>query len=425
MTNNTLHQLLAESTTSVDSAAGRPALLALTRATTNLIYQDLVAIQPTSQPNAALYGVKYLNPNGQLSFLTGATYSGQIGTADRLTIPDMTVGMTLNKGDLFKFQDVVFKALKDDPFAGTTETELDLILSEAVADSAVRMVPDAAETSKFEAAEPDIAEAKFEIRKWQSLVRSRKFKTSLSVELAQDLNANGFEPSNLIEDILATQMAEEINKDVMQSMITVSHRFKVAGVSPKGVLDLSSTTKSSVETARELYRYICEMNAHLQKTTSYSATFVQASARVAALLTSSGWMEKLDDQPEAAYGVLKNGLVLYVDANNPIEYVIVGVKAEYGEEEVIGSLFYAPYVEGLSYEADTVDHIGAYKIITDPDSLQPSIALLVRYALSVNPYTMGLTDAEAKVIDASDFDNFIGKSQMSVMLGVKLPPLVN
>ena len=425
MTNNTLHQLLAESTTSVDSATGRPALLALTRATTNLIYQDLVAIQPTSQPNAALYGVKYLNPNGQLSFLTGATYSGQIGTADRLTIPDMTVGMTLNKGDLFKFQDVVFKALKDDPFAGTTETELDLILSEAVADSAVRMVPDAAETSKFEAAEPDIAEAKFEIRKWQSLVKSRKFKTSLSVELAQDLNANGFEPSNLIEDILATQMAEEINKDVMQSMITVSHRFKVAGVSPKGVLDLSSTTKSSVETARELYRYICEMNAHLQKTTSYSATFVQASARVAALLTSSGWMEKLDDQPEAAYGVLKNGLVLYVDANNPIEYVIVGVKAEYGEEEVIGSLFYAPYVEGLSYEADTVDHIGAYKIITDPDSLQPSIALLVRYALSVNPYTMGLSDAEAKVIDASDFDNFIGKSQMSVMLGVKLPPLIN
>jgi hypothetical protein len=36
---------------------------------------------------------------------------------------------------------------------------------------------------------------------------------------------------------------------------------------------------------------------------------------------------------------------------------------------------------------------------------------------------MGLNDEEARVIDASDIDNFAGRSQMSVLLGVKLPKL--
>jgi hypothetical protein len=44
----------------------------------------------------------------------------------------------------------------------------------------------------------------------------------------------------MLEDILATQMAEEVNKDVLQSLVTVSSRFKVNGVSDKGVLDLST-----------------------------------------------------------------------------------------------------------------------------------------------------------------------------------------
>ncbi|ADJ19495.1 gp24 head vertex protein [Acinetobacter phage 133] len=418
-----IHNLIRESMGSVDVEKGRPSLLALTRATTKLIYTDLVAIQPTDSNVAALFGVKYLNPNDELSFITGATYSGAIGTEARKTLPDMTVGMTLAKGDYFKYQDVVLKALVDNPFAGTTETDLFDILSEAIAGSAVRMVPDAAETSHFEVDKPDIAEAGFTIDKWTAPAKTRKLQTQITVELAQDLNSNGFEPSDMLEDILATQMAEEINKDVMQSMITVSKRFKVKGISDKGVLDLS-VVGSSVEQARDLFRYICEMNADIQRNTSYSATFVQASSRVAALLTSSGWMQKKDDQPESAYGVLNNGLVLYCDNNSPVEYVIVGVKDEFGDAETIGSLFYAPYVDGLSEEADIVDHIGAYKVLRDPASLQPKIMLQVRYALCVNPYTMGLDDPTARNIDASNMDNFAGQSQMSVLLGVKLPKLV-
>lgn len=418
-------QLIKESTTSISAVDGRPALLALTRATTKLIYQDLVAIQPTTQSVAALYGVKYLNPNDKLSFVTGATYSGEFGTKERETLTEITM-MTLSgkvKGDYFLYDDVVFKVLIDDPFAGTTETELSYVISEAVAAATIRLVPDSAPTEQFERGDVEISEAGFEISKWQAKARTRKLKTTLTVELAQDLEANGFKTPEMIDDLLATQMAEEINKDVMQSLITVSRRFNVQGVSNKGVLDLSATG-SSVEQARTAYRFICEMNASIQKATSYSATYVVASSRVAALLASTGWLEIKDNQPESAFGILMNGLVLYCDNNSPVEYVIVGVKDYYGPEEMIGSLFYAPYISKDADITDPVDHVGAYTILNDSSSLQPSVALMIRYALCVNPYTMGISDEDARVIDAADMDNFSGKSEMSVLLGFKLPKLV-
>ena len=420
-----VNQLLKESATSVAAVDGRPALLALTRATTKLIYQDLVAIQPTTQQTAALYGVKYLNPNKELSFVTGATYSGQFGVEERKSLDklDMSNLGSRVKGSYFLFEDVVCKVLIDDPFSGTTETEINYVISEAIAASTIRLVPDAAPTEQFESSDVEISEAAFEISKWQASCRTRKFKTSLSVELAQDLEANGFKAPDMIDDILATQMAEEINKDVIQSLITVSRRFKVKGVSDKGVLDLSSTTVSSVEQARTVYRYICEMNASIQRATSYSATYVLASSRVAALLAASGWLEILDDQSDSAYGVLKNGLVVYCDNNSPAEYVIVGVKDNYGPEEMIGSLFYSPYISHMAKTSDPVDHVGAYTIVNDSMSLQPTISLMVRYALCVNPYTMGIEDPEARLIDASDMDNFSGRSEMSVLLGIKLSKL--
>lgn len=416
--------LINESTTTADNSNGRPSLLAITRATTQLIYQDLVATQPTSQPLAALYGLKYLNPLGKLSFVTGATFSGAIGTQERKTIPELSTANKdgFVKGDYFTFDDVVFKALSDDPFAGSTETELFDLVSEANAASTIRMVPDAANTEHFESPNSEISEAGFEIRKWQSQTKSRKFKTEVTHELLQDMDSNGFNSKEMIYDLLATQMAEEVNKDILQSLVTVSRRFKVDGVSPKGVLDLS-VKGSSVEQARELYRYMCEMNASIQRNTSYSATYAVASSRVAAVLASSGWLTVKDDQPDSAYGVLNNGIVLYCDNNSPIDYVVVGVKANYGEDELIGSLFYAPYSNGLGPDADPTDHVGAYTVLNDSHNMQPKIALMLRYALCVNPYTMGIDDAQAKVIDTSNMDNFAGQSDMSMLLGVKLPKL--
>lgn len=421
-----IDKLIHESTLSGDNSVARPDLLSYTQATNKRIFKALVAEQKTTQPIAALYGVRILNPNKKMTYLGGATYAGEIGLMDRENIHQLAnVSESFSAGDLFMFEDVVFKVLEDNPFDGTAETELDDAVSEAIAAGHIRMYSDAAETSKFEEGYPEIAEAGFRIDKWQTNVKSRKLKTSLTVELAQDLEANGFDAPDFIENVLAIQMAEEINKDVLQSLITVSSRFKVHGVSDKGVLDLTTPQfDNAQDRARTLYYYMCEMNSHVQKQTSFAGTYAVASSRCAAILAASGWVEKKEDQDELAYGVLKNGLPLYADVNSPCDYVIVGVNADMGKGQTVASLYYAPYTEGLDSVDDEGDtSVGEFKVIVDPESMQPTIALLARYALTANPYTVAKDDAEARIIDGADMDKMANQSKLSSYLGVKLPPL--
>lgn len=420
-----INELLRESTTTTSNSLGRPNLVALTRATTKLIYRDIIAEQRTNQPIAALYGVKYLTPDNEFSFQTGAVYGGEVGSKDRETIPELTdKSQAIAKGAYFKYQNVVYKALQASPLATTSATVLADALQEGLVSLTCRLVPDAAHTEKFEAGDVEISNAVFQVNKWNAPVKSRKLKTALTVELAQDMESNGFDAPAFLEDLLATVMADEINKDVLQSLITVSKRYKVTGVSDNGIIDL--TYDSAPESARKLYEMVCEMNSEIQKTTSYSGTFVVASSRVAAMLAGSGWLKhKPEDEawlPETAYGYLINGLPVFCDVNSPLDYVTVGVKENYGGNEVVGSIFYAPYTEGL--DLDDQEHVGAYKVIVDPDSLQPAISLMVRYALSANPYTVAKDDKEARVIDATNMDLMAGQSNMSYLLGVKLPPII-
>ncbi|QOI66672.1 capsid vertex protein [Erwinia phage FBB1] len=419
-----INNLLRESTLSTSNSIPRPDLVALTRATTQLVYSDIVAVQPTTQPVAALYGIKYLNPHGDLTFNAGATYAGAAGEVERKAYPELTEQNfdTFNAGDFFVFQDIVYKVLKDKPLGTTSGDLLDLVQL-GIVSLTIRLYSDAADTAKFEKDDVEIVEASFKINKWQANVKSRKLKTTLTVELAQDLEANGFDAPNFLEDLLATEMAEDINKDILQSLITVSSRYKVVGVTEDGILDISSYERAP-EAGRLLYQMMCEMNSHIQRTTSYSGTYVVASTRVAAILASSGFMKFTGDADNNnAYGNLKNGLPLFCDTNTPFDYMTVGVKATFGEAETVGSLFYAPYSEGLDLEEK--EHVGTFKIINDPESLQPQIALMVRYALSANPYTVAKDDKEARVIDGSDMDKMAGCSDMSVLIGVKLPKLLN
>ncbi len=421
-----INALIHESTLTAANQVARPNLLSYTQATNKRIFKALVAEQKTTQPVAALYGVRVLNPDDKMTYLGGATFAGQIGMFERKNIPEFT-----NKdeayavGDMFQFESVVFKVLEASPFAGTLETDLGEVISEAIAAGHIRMMSDAAFTDKFEKGHPEIAEAGFRIDKWQTEVKSRKLKTSLTVELAQDLEANGFDATDFIDNILGIQMAEEINKDVLQSLITVSSRFKVQGVSEKGVLNLTDPKYDNAQDrARTLYYYMCEMNSAVQRQTSFAGTYAVASSRCAAILAASGWVEKKEGQDELAYGVLKNGLPLYADMNSPCDYVIVGVNADMGEGQTVASLYYAPYTEGLSEVDDEGDtSVGEFKVIVDPESLQPTVALLARYALTANPYTVAKDDKEARIIDGADMDKMANQSQLSSYLGVKLPPL--
>ena len=86
-----INELLRESTISTSNQIGRPNLVALTRATTKLIYSDIVATQRTTQPMAAFYGIKYLNQDNEFTWRTGATYAGEAGFVDRKSLYYPTV----------------------------------------------------------------------------------------------------------------------------------------------------------------------------------------------------------------------------------------------------------------------------------------------------------------------------------------------
>lgn len=406
---HTFTELLRESTSSVANQNARPQLLSLTRAVNNLIFSDLVAIQPTEQPICALFGLRYLNRDGQMTYRTAATYGGAAG--NRNGIEEFSKDKEYQAGDHFVYGDVVYEVITTGMIDATASTPEEAIFKGVMANK-IRFYSDCAETSYFEDANTEISETNFNFDKWQVNVGSRKLKTDFTMELMQDLEANQINSDNSIIDLLATVASEEINKDIMQKLITVSTRYKIKGITPDGVLSLAGV-QDAPKQARELYRYACEMSNQMLRTSSFAGTYVLASSRVVGLLQSTGWMEESDNA--LSEGRLHCGLEVYADTVTPFDYMLVGCKHMIGDMESVGSLFYSPYTES--------DGAGAYKSVIDPNSFQHKVAIMNRYALSVNPYTSKVDQEENQTIKGDEWGKLAGRSEMSYILGIELPPL--
>lgn len=404
-------------TTSINVNTARPELVSLTRAVNNLIYHELVAVQESSLPTATLYGVRYRNPNGDMTFSSAATYSGRI--SGRSQIPDAVISTAYAKGDLFKHptNDVVYEVVSPVTLS-SLDSDLDTAIFKAVFACNIRIVSEAADTSKYETS-TDISSTSFQMDRWNIPMRSRKFKTEMTVELMQDLEANQFEADGVIEDILGTVASEEVNKDIIQTLVTVSKRYNVNGIINDGIFDATTayTATDAPALGRFLYQIACEMGQEMNKTTSFDATYVLCTARVVGLLGASGWLHETDETHPLATGRLNNGYFVYADTNSPFDYMLVGCKYDLGEMDHVGSLFFSPYEEA--------DEAGSIRISTDPASLQPKIAILMRYGLSVNPYTVENDDNPERLVKGDDWINLAGKSRMSQIIGIKLPELGN
>lgn len=403
------HELLRESTTSAANSVARPQLQSLTRAVNNLIFTDLVAIQPTEQPVCALFGLRYLNRDGQMTYRTAATYGGAAGSRDG--IEDFQKDKEYQAGEYFKFNDVVYEVISEGSVGENLATSEEAIFK-GVMSNKIRFFSDCAPIDYFEDVNTEISTTDLDFDKWQVNIGSRKLKTEFTTELMQDLEANQINSENSVLDLLATVASEEINKDIIQKLITVSTRYKVKSITPDGVLSLVNVQEAPVQ-ARELYRYACEMSNQMLRTSSFSGTYVLASSRVVGLLQSSGWMEETDNA--LSEGRLRCGLEVYADTVTPFDYMIVGCKHMIGDMESIGSLFYSPYTEA--------DGAGAYKSVIDPNSFNHKVAIMNRYALSVNPYTVKANQDTNQPIKGDEWSKLAGRSEMSYMLGIELPPL--
>lgn len=407
MSNNILTELLHESTT-VDAVANpRPQLVALTRAINALIYKDLVATQATKSPISTLFGVRYLNQSNEMTFRTPATYGGMYGDRADVTL-ELSVGNTkFNGGDVFKYQNVIYQAISDvdlADFGGGDDIDAQLGISQML--NKVRIMSDAGKTSDMEYIEP--SEASLKIDRWKIEARTRKLKSSVTEEFLKDITASGFNGEDVIRDMLAVEISDEINKDIMHKLQTVSTRHESAGLE-HGIYSAASASDDPTK-GRTLYRIVCEMARAIHADTAFEATYVLCSPKVAALLSSSGWL-KGDTQMKNLYtGVLVDGLRVYVDPVSKFDYVIVGTKQSSGDLENVGSLFYTPYLE--------VDDVGASMIQTlDPKSLQPNYMTMTRYGLSVNPYTTKDGDNE-QIHQGDDWNSVAGKSKYSRFCGV-------
>ncbi|QBX32855.1 precursor of head vertex subunit [Aeromonas phage Asfd_1] len=404
-----IHQLLSESTTTAANSQGRPALVGLTRSVNALIYSELVAIQETTQPTSTLFGVRYRNPNGDMAFQSMATYGGLVGSRDGIT---QAAAGPYVKGDIFQDTDtVVYEVLKDFTLAVTVPGTLEDAIYEAVIVGDIRIKSESAPSQYFEQGS-DIVQTDFQFDRWNAEVKSRKLKSDVTVELMQDLEANKMDAPSVVEDVLATMISEDINKDIIQTLGTVSTRFMMGDMT-KPILDLTTAT-DAVIIGRTLYQYVCEMKGQMQRQTSFDATYALCSVRVGALLSASGWLKPSSDP--LADGELYNGMKVYVDAYSSFDYVVVGCKHEMNDIEHVGSLFFSPYVES--------DNLGSYKIVNDADSLQPHLCMMIRYGLSVNPYATGLGESDKRLTRGDDWSKLAGQSRLSYMLGVKLPKII-
>ena len=410
-----LNSLIAESTISASSPNGRPNLLDFTRSVNNLIYTDLVAVQPTNMPVSALYGLRYMNANNDMSYTTGATYSGEYGD-QHSTTPVVTAG-SYQPGTLIKLDDVLYQVIN--PIT-ITNVNIDVYTSAMKGD--IRIASESAPTSKFETANSIIQEANFKIDKWQADVKTRKLKTEITLETLQDLDAAGADAQKVIKDFLVTMISEEINKDIIQRLITVSKRWKVKGLSENGYIDYSAGTDdiTSDMFSYRLTRIVSEMAASATRRTGFNPNYVLASSRVGAILQAAG-IKQTPGQKSPGF-LTKLGMNLYIDTTCPFDYVIVGVKQDTDDKnekmEAIGSLVYSPFLQD--------DMAGVIQVVKDPDSLQDNIAIMTRYSLSVNPYATTQDDFnDIRITKGDDWKNLVGRSDMSMFLGIILPEYLN
>lgn len=414
-------KLISESSTTAGNVDGRPELETLTRAIHESVFYDLVAVQETNQPIAVLFGVRHLNPAGKMTFGEQSNYSGKYGS--RKDIEEITASTTFVKGNAYAYNDVVYVALEDATITKYPGASLQDSVDLCVMNLVIRYAGEAAPVGKFETQDDIIQEIDFEIDKWTCRVRSRKLKTDITIEVMQDMGASQFDADATVNDVLATVTGEEINKDVFQALITVSKRHELHGIDAKnGIIDLSDITdiKTRYEQGRFLYHVASEMAAEISRTTTYAGTYIVCSARVAAMLDASGWLNAPDREKSRAFGILKNGLHVYVDNYTSFDYMVVGCKHTLNDIEHVGSLFFSPFTEN--------DKLGAYKICVDPSSLQNKVLMLTRYALSVNPYTSDIPyskDTRERDVNADDFSALAGKSLMSRFVGIKLPKAIN
>lgn len=418
-----IQKLIKESTQTGSIANARPSLISVTGKADNIIFSDLVATQVTKTPNAAVYGLSVYNTGLKGSDIKKAdiyhdpgTSTGSIGITQGYKLNEYDASKAYKAGDQFKVEDkgLFFEVCSDVTFSTLDGTDDYEKLMTGITEAKARVLTDAIPYGQD--TRDEIAGIDFTLRKWDLDIESRKLKVDISNELIDDMRGNNLNSDALTDDIIASAIAMDINKDIIQKLINVSNRYSDEFFVKDGVGDLSAIT-TMVEKSRALYSMICLASGRVYQKTTYSATYVICSPTVFGILQGSGWvkpaMNEGDDEVVNATlsGVMNNGMKIYVDRFPMFEYFVVGCKHEREGLESVGSLYYSPYTEN--------DGAGFLTIVSPPSDFQPRIGVMVRYALSINNIYSNLTEEERKTVKANEWNKLMGKSEASQFVRIK------
>lgn len=417
---NILENLLVEQTKTGNVANTRPFLVQLQKTVAQRVFRDMVAIQETYNPQAQIFGLKYLTNNNKTVHDNSITVTGVQQEGSIASLPQLSQGLSITKDKVYrsKDSDAVYIAIKQTQLP--TESNEELLILKQVINGSIRLYQDAANVDYHENRVPE--EAKFEIGKWVVPCRTRKISMNVTQELVQDLEQNNLDSAAIIEDTLAQILVNEVNKDIISKLITVSTRFH----NPKlgitdGFVDLSTRNDPLWQIGRDINALIGAAAAKMLTDTTYSATYVVVSPDVYGLLCGAGLVVfNQESEMTRSHGYLKSGLKIYIDTYSKFDYFMVGCKHNMDifededdtdndthNENLIGSLYYCPYLE---------EDGNSIYVTRDSQNMQNNILLQTRYALSVNPFTI---DNE-KVNIGDDWNNLVGKSKLSVITGIKL-----
>lgn len=431
MRNNTILNKLNEESLSLERSPNEPVLntnaytIALYNTITNLIFNDIVNVGTTRTKVANIFCWESLDADGNVIQNTPATYSGKFGTLERGILKDSGMIYPTKKdykaGEYFLFEEVVYQAIIDNPFASATGDDAEGVMI-AIFDNAIRYV---SEASNREGAVPP--ETSVRLRSWRGNVGSRRTTLEITSEASQDLGRvlNEDTEDKVIETI-ATVIAEDINKDVIHTLMNVSKRYKVVeGLTEKNYVDLSKSKEKQFVIGRELYAIVEDMIAQVTLETKHTPNYVITSPRIAGLINSSNMSNAVDKSSTSMKDkfILNDGTSMRVDVSAKFDYIIVGVNSLNAS-----SLYLSNFVQDVKIIDDAKKvssmELGTYTIVRalDTKTMSDRYLCLSRYALIAPPYNFSDTDdKDAGLLFGDRWEELAGKSPLSRFVGVKLP----
>ena len=119
-----LEELLQEQTKTNAIQGTRPYLVSLQKTVASRVFRDMVAIQQTNNPEAQIFGLKYLTDDGYTLHDNNLTVTGANSKNKVKDLPVLSSGLSVTKDKVYRTpdNDAIYIAVK----AGTLSADADL-----------------------------------------------------------------------------------------------------------------------------------------------------------------------------------------------------------------------------------------------------------------------------------------------------------